>query len=86
MSKQTIITALLAFVALAGCEQKNNYTVSGDFTEYAKQIHVSARVDSVYILNDSMAVIPAGEKQAVCEVKDGKFKSAETFHAPSIPI
>ena len=82
MSKQTIITALLAFVALAGCEQKSNYTVSGDFTEYAKQIHVSARVDSVYILNDSTAVIPAGEKQAVCEVKDGKFKISGNVSCP----
>ena len=82
MKEQTIIIALIALVALAGCRQENVFTISGDFSEYEKQFHVSAKVDSVYILNDSTAVVPAGKKQAVYEVKDGKFKISGNVTRP----
>ena len=36
MKLKTIITTLLAFVALTGWAQKNNYTVSGDLSTLFK--------------------------------------------------
>ncbi|MBR5393711.1 MAG: TlpA family protein disulfide reductase [Bacteroidaceae bacterium] len=82
MKKQIIITALFALVCLAGCEQKNNYTVSGDFSEYEKNYYIPAKVDSVCILNDSTAKILAGEKRAIYEVKDGKFQISGSIERP----
>ena len=58
--EKNLLIALFAVITMTGCEKVNKYTLSGDFTEYEKQFHVSAKVDSVYILNDSTAVVPAG--------------------------
>ena len=64
--KQTIITILLALVAMAGCKKENVFTISGDFSEYEKNYYILAKVDSVLILNDST--------KTICEVKDGNFQ------------
>ena len=73
MNKKTIITLLLAFVALTGLAQKNNYTVSGDLSTLFKDASYTVKYDSVYILNDSTMILQKGEKQQKYAVKDGKF-------------
>ena len=80
--KTITLIALFAAICLCGCEQSSNYTVSGDFTEYEKNYYLPAKVDSVYILNDSMAVIPAGDKRDIYEVKDGKFQISGSIERP----
>ena len=71
--KKNILIALFAAIALSAMAQKNSYTIRGDFSEYEQNFHIPVKVDSVCILNDSTAKIPAGEKHAIYEVKDGKF-------------
>ena len=72
--KSTIITILLALVALTGLAQKNNYTVSGDLSTLFKGTSYVVKYDSVYILNDSTRIIRKGQKQQIFAVKDGKFE------------
>lgn len=72
--KSTIITILLALVALTGLAQKNNYTVCGDLSTLFKGTSYVVKYDSVYILNDSTRIIRKGQKQQKFAVKDGKFK------------
>jgi thiol-disulfide isomerase/thioredoxin len=80
--KRTFLIALFAAIALSAMAQEKNYTISGDFSEYEKNFPVPAKVDSVYILNDSTMIIPAGQKQAIYEVKDGKFKISGKIGRP----
>ena len=64
MHKKTIITALLALVAMAGQAQINSFTVSGDLSALIKEMQpYVVKPDSVYILNDSTRIIPAGQTQ-----------------------
>ena len=74
MKLKTIITTLLALVALTGLAQMNNYTVSGDLSTLFKGTSYVVKYDSVYILNDSTRIIRKGQKQQKLAVKDGKFK------------
>jgi len=76
-----IITTLLTFVALTGWAQ-NNFTVSGDLSILTSKIYAPARVDTVYILNDSTMIIPAGKKQEKYAVKDGKFEISGNVSRP----
>ena len=73
MKLKTIITTLLALVALTGLAQKDNYTVSGDLSTLFKGTSYVVKYDSVYILNDSTRIIRKGQKQQKFAVKDGKF-------------
>ena len=74
MKLKTIITTLLALVALTGLAQKNNYTVSGDLSTLFEGTSYVVKYDSVYILNDSTRIVRQGQKQKKYAVKDGKFK------------
>ena len=80
--KRNILIALFAAIALSAMAQEKNYTISGDFSGYEKNVPVPAKVDSVYILNDSTRIIPAGQKQAIYEVKDGKFEISGKIGRP----
>ena len=73
MKLKTIITTLLALVALTGLAQKNNYTVSGDLSTLFKGASYVVKYDSVYILNDSTRILRQGQKQKKYAVQDGKF-------------
>ena len=70
--KKTIITTLLALVAMTGWAQK--YTISGDLSVMTSKFGIPAKADTVYILNDSTMVTPAGQQQKKYAVKDGKFE------------
>ena len=74
MKLKTIITTLLALVALTGLAQMNNYTVSGDLSTLSKGTSYVVKYDSVYILNDSTRIIRKGQKQQKFAVKDEKFE------------
>jgi len=75
MNEKTIITALLALVAIAGQAQTNSFTVSGDFSALIKEMQpYVVKPDSVYILNDSTRMITAGQTQKKYKVTDGKFQ------------
>ena len=69
-NKQTIITALLALVALVGQAQENNYTISGNLDML---INEGVKIYDVEIDNDSTKIVPAGEQRKRYEVKDGNF-------------
>lgn len=72
--KRNFFIALFAALAMIGQAQVNNYTISGDFTEYEKKFHIPVKVDSVRILNDST--------KATYEVKDGKFQISGRVERP----
>lgn len=81
--KQTIITILLALVAMTAQAQENNYTVSGDLTYFIDAWKkAKVRADSVYILNDSTMIIPPGQKQVKYKVEDNKFQISGTIGRP----
>ena len=81
--KKTIITALLALVALTGWAQKqNNFTISGDLSVMTNKFGIPAKADTVYILNDSTMVTPAGQQQKRYAVKDGKFQICGSVSRP----
>lgn len=80
--KSTIITILLALVALTGLAQMNNYTVSGDLSTLFKGTSYVVKYDSVYILNDSTRIIRKGQKQQKFAVKDGKFEISGYVRQP----
>ena len=71
--KKTIITALFDLFCVAG-QAQNNFTVSGDLSVMTSKIAIPVKADTVYILNDSTRVTPAGQKQKKYAVKDGKFE------------
>ena len=73
--KKIIFIALLALVAMTGWAQKqNNFTISGDLSVMTSKIAIPVKADTVYILNDSTMVTPAGQQQKRYAVKDGKFE------------
>ena len=82
MKLKTIITTLLALVALTGLAQMNNYTVSGDLSTLFKGTSYVVKYDSVYILNDSTRIIRKGQKQQKFAVKDGKFEISGYVRQP----
>ena len=82
MKLKTIITTLLALVALTGLAQKNNYTVSGDLSTLFEGTSYVVKYDSVYILNDSTRIVRQGQKQKKYAVKDGKFKISGYVRQP----
>ena len=61
--KHTFATILLAIVTLAIQAQENNFIVSGDFSGMYKEATYVVDADSLYILNDSTMIIPAGQTQ-----------------------
>ena len=83
MNKKIIITTLLALVALTGWAQvKNKYTISGDLSVMTSKIAIPVKADTVYILNDSTMVTPAGQQQKKYAVKDGKFEISGSVIRP----
>ena len=79
--KPTVITTLLALVAMTG-QAQNKFTVSGDLSVMTSKISVPAKADTVYIRNDSTIIIPAGKKQEKYAVKDGKFEISGSVSRP----
>ena len=71
--KHTFATILLAIVTLAIQAQENKFTVSGDFSGMYKDAPYAVKADSLYILNDSTMIIPAGQTQKKYKVTDGRF-------------
>ena len=71
--KHTFATILLAIVTLAIQAQENNFIVSGDFSGMYKEATYVVEADSLYILNDSTMIIPAGQTQKKYKVTDGRF-------------
>ena len=83
MNKKNIITTLLALVALTGWAQKQNkYTISGDLSVMTSKIAIPVKADTVYVLNDSTMVTPAGQQQKKYAVKDGKFEISGSVSRP----
>lgn len=75
MYKSTIITLLLSLVAMVGHAQTNSFTISGDLSALIKEMQpYIVKPDSVYILNDSARIIPAGQTQKKYKLTDGKFQ------------
>lgn len=75
MFKKTMITILLALVAIVGHAQTNSFTVSGDLSALIKEGKpYIVKPDSVYILNDSTRIICAGQTQKQYKVTDGKYQ------------
>ncbi|MBR4897692.1 MAG: hypothetical protein IKZ48_02735 [Prevotella sp.] len=64
--KKTIITTMLALIAMTGWAQKqNNFTISGDLSVMTSKFGIPTKADTVYILNDSTMVTPAGQQQTL---------------------
>ena len=75
LKKKTIMSILLALVAMVGKGQTNSFTVSGDLSALIKEMQpYVVKPDSVYILNDSTRIITAGQTQKKYKVTDGKFQ------------
>ena len=75
MNNKTIITILLALVAMVGQAQTKNFTVSGNLSALIKEWQpYVVKPDSVYFLNDSTRIIPAGQTHKKYKVTDGKFQ------------
>lgn len=69
--KRDIITILLALVTLSACKQQDNYTFSGDLSNFVGLfVENVTDIDSVIIVNDSNHKAGIEQKSAV---KDGKF-------------
>ena len=71
--KKTFLIALFALGMLSAKAQENNYTISGDFSEFVKISPEIDKIDSVFILNDSTVSTPAVQKKYTYVVKDNKF-------------
>ena len=83
MNKKSIITTMLALVATTGWAQKpNNFTISGDLSVMTSKIAIPVKADTVYILNDSTMVTPAGQQQKKYAVKAGKFEISGSVSRP----
>lgn len=65
--KQTIITALLALVAVSACTQQDNYTISGELSGF-----VGVLVEDIADI-DSVCLVNKANGQQKSAVKDGKF-------------
>jgi hypothetical protein len=81
--KHTFATILLAIVTLAIQAQENNFIVSGDFSGMYKEATYVVDADSLYILNDSTMIIPAGQTQKKYKVTDGRFLISGQVERPS---
>ena len=67
--KKNIITILLALVTLSACKQQDNYTFSGDLSNFVGLfVENVTDIDSVIIVNDSNHKAGIEQKSAV---KDG---------------
>ena len=75
MNKKTIITILLALVAMTGWAQK--FTISGDLSVMTNKFGIPAKADIVYIWNDSLKGTPIEYA-----VKDGKFEISGNVSRP----
>lgn len=81
--KNFIITALLALIAVAGHAQEKNYTISGDLSDFMYGWgDTKVRADSVYIMNDSIAIISSSQKRVKYKVEDNKFQISGTIEHP----
>lgn len=58
--KQTIITTMLALIAMTGwAQQQNNFTISGDLSVMTNKFDLPpAKANIVYIWNDSLKGTP----------------------------
>ena len=78
MNKKTIITILLALVAMAGLAQTKNYTIQGNLSEVAKATAKQCvRFDSVTIVNTA-----TNEVTTRCTIQDGVFTIKGTIDKP----
>ena len=69
--KKLILTILLALVTLSACKQQDNYTFSGDLSNFVGLLVENVTdIDSVIIVNDANHKAGIEQKSAV---KDGKF-------------
>ncbi len=69
--KKLILTILLALVTLSACKQQDNYTFSGDLSNFVGLLVENVTdIDSVIIVNDANHKEDIKQKSAV---KDGKF-------------
>jgi len=73
--KQTIITAMLALIAMTGWAQK--FTISGDLSVMTNKFGIPAKANIVYIWNDSLKGTPIEYA-----VKDGKFEISGNVSRP----
>ena len=79
MNKKTIITALLALVALTGQSQENNYTIHGDMSKAIEEAMTVQKLslDSVIVVN------PATTEQIAKQAcQNGKFTIHGTVEKP----
>ena len=79
--KKTIITTLLALVAMTG-QAQNNFTISGDLSVLEKSFYAPTKVLSVHLYNDSTVHLPLGKIQEKHVVKDSKFEISGNVSRP----
>ena len=80
--KKTILTIILALIAMTGWAQKqNNFTISGDFSVIEHSFYAPTKVLSVHIYNDSTR-----HRLEEHEVKDGKFEISGSVSRPIYSI
>ena len=78
MKKKTMITALLAFVALTGQSQENNYTIHGDFSKIIEVVSKKGLVfDSVTVVDPATV-----EKVVKQDIEKGEFTICGTVEKP----
>ena len=78
MNKKSIITMMLALVAMAGLAQTKNYTIQGNLSEVAKATaKQGVSFDSVTIVNTA-----TNEVTTRCTIQDGVFTIKGTIDKP----
>lgn len=74
---------ILTLVSMTVAAQaQNNYTISGDLSVMTSKIAIPVKADTVYILNDSTMITPAGQQQEKYAVRDGKFEISGSVSRP----
>ena len=83
MNQHFLSAMILTLVSMTVVAQaQNNYTISGDLSVLTSKIAIPVKADTVYILNDSTMITPAGQQQEKYAVRDGKFEISGSVSRP----